>query len=112
MQDLEEIAIQKLQLLLYFRYINDIILAAPTNSTNQVLKIFNSLHTRLQFTRRSGWMEESWEGDQIGLNFLDTIIIVENQKIIFDTKKPRRVSGRFLNFHSQKHLLCHKKGHY
>jgi len=56
MQELQEITIGRLsvRLLFYFRYVDDIILAAPSESINDILKIFNSLHVRLQFTMEIG----------------------------------------------------------
>ena len=56
MQDLEEIALKKLsvQPLFYFRYVDDVILALPSDTINDALNIFNSLHTRLQFTLEVG----------------------------------------------------------
>ena len=56
MQDLEEIAIGRLpyRLLLYFRYVNNIILTAPSKSVDDILRIFNSLNIRLQFTVKVG----------------------------------------------------------
>jgi len=41
MQDLEEIAIGRLsvQLLFYFRYVDDIILVAPSKNINDILKL-------------------------------------------------------------------------
>ena len=56
MQDLEEIAIGRLLiwLLFYFWWLGDIILAAPSESINNTLKIFNSLHIRSQFTMEIG----------------------------------------------------------
>jgi len=48
MQDFEEIVIGILpvRLLFYYRYVDDIILIAPSESID-ILGIFNSLHTRL-----------------------------------------------------------------
>jgi len=56
MQDLEEIAIMKLQIhpLFYYRYVDDIILALPSDNTEDTLNIFNSLHTRLRFIMEVG----------------------------------------------------------
>ena len=51
-----------------FSYVDDIILVAPHNSINNILNIFNSLHTRIQFTMEIG--------NDKRLNFLD--IIIEN----------------------------------
>ena len=59
------------------------------------------LYTRLQFS-----MEVS-VNDRIC--FLDTTIIIDNQRIIFDTYHKATFSGRFLNFYSN-HSLCHIKG--
>jgi len=60
MQDLEESAINKLliQSLFYYRYVDDIILALSSDTLN----IFNSLHSRLQFTMKIN--------TEKGLNFL------------------------------------------
>jgi len=41
--------------------------------------------------------------------FLDTTVIVDENKIIFDRYYKLTFSGRFLNFHSH-HSLCHKRG--
>jgi len=71
---------------------DDIILVASLDSMNIILKIFSSLHVRLQFT-----MEIDTEGK---LSFLDTLIMINKYKIIFDR---RRLSVRvdFLIF-----ILC------
>jgi len=49
MQDFENIAIQKLlvhltYVYLFYRYVDDIILAAPSESVDEILDTFNSLH--------------------------------------------------------------------
>ncbi|KYN04663.1 hypothetical protein ALC62_04467 [Cyphomyrmex costatus] len=48
-------------------------------------------------------------GSDNRLNFLDTTIIIDNCRIIFDNFHKKTFSGRFLNFHSN-HLIYHKKG--
>ena len=48
----------------------------PSNNIDDTLNIFNSLHTRLQFT-----MEVSIDDR---LNFLDMILIIDSQRIIFN----------------------------
>ncbi|KAG5316795.1 NU1M oxidoreductase, partial [Acromyrmex insinuator] len=63
---------------------------------------FNSLHIRLQFN-----MEIEFFINR--LNFLNTTLIIDSQRIIFDTCYKTTFSERFLNFHSN-HSLCHKKG--
>ena len=74
MQDLEETALKKLsvQPLFYFRYMDDILLALPSDAINDTLNIFNSLHTvfRLQFT-----LEVGTNGR---LSFLDTMLVIDN----------------------------------
>lgn len=52
MQDLEEDALNTLGLNMtfYFRYVDDVIMTIPENSIDDVLKTFNSIHYRLQFT--------------------------------------------------------------
>jgi len=83
-------------------YIDDIVLALSfENIDNIILTIFNSLYTRLQFT-----MEISFDNR---LNFLDTTLIIDSHRIIFDTYHKTVFSGRFLIFHSN-HPLCHKRG--
>ncbi|XP_018361291.1 PREDICTED: uncharacterized protein LOC108760020 [Trachymyrmex cornetzi] len=52
LQDLEKSGISKLRVepLFYFRYVDDIILALPSDNIIDTLNTFNSLHIRLQFT--------------------------------------------------------------
>jgi len=52
LQDLELVAINNLpfHLPFYYRYVDDIILAAPSNSLDILLQTFNAQHSRLQFT--------------------------------------------------------------
>ena len=69
MQDLKETALKKLsaQPLFYFRYVDDILLALPSDTVDDTLNIFNSLHTRLQFTLEVGTSGR--------LSFLDTMLV-------------------------------------
>jgi hypothetical protein len=103
MQDLESAAIKKLSchLPFYYRYVDDIILAAPENALTVIHDSFNSLHNRLQFT-----IEKEKEGK---ISFLDVLLIKCNNGIIFDQFRKPTFSGRYLNFFSH-HPLCHKKG--
>ncbi|XP_070169669.1 uncharacterized protein [Polyergus mexicanus] len=103
LQDLEMRAIEILPISLsfYYRYVDDVVLAAPPSTFSAILQTFNSFHPRLQFT-----MEE--EADN-RLNFLDTTIILENNIINFDWYHKPTYSGRYLNFESR-HPLCQKKG--
>jgi len=54
LQDLETQALQLLQfkIPIYCRYVDDILLATHHSQFNDILKIFNSFHTRLKFTRK------------------------------------------------------------
>jgi len=78
LQDLEQMAISQLSIHLpfYFRYVDDILLAAPGEWLDKILNIFNSFHERLQFT-----LEIS---DNNSINFLDVTIIIDGQGIVFD----------------------------
>lgn len=103
LQDLENKAIGRVpfNLPFYYRYVDDIALAAPSSMFNEVLGIFNSFHPRLQFTLE--------EGVDNKLNFLDVTIIVNNNLIEFDWYHKPTFSGRYLNYKSN-HPLCHKRG--
>jgi len=78
LQDLEMNAIRKLplHLPLYYRYVDDILLAAPIDRLDSILEVFNSYHERLQFTLEIGVNHR--------INFLDVTIILKDQKILFD----------------------------
>ncbi|XP_071574822.1 uncharacterized protein [Temnothorax nylanderi] len=103
LQDLETRAIGTLgfSLSFYRRYIDDIVTAVPSSKFNTVLRIFNSYHSRLQFT-----MEEETNNR---LNFLDVTLIQMNNFIIFDWYHKPTFSGRCLHFESR-HPLCQKRG--
>jgi len=102
MQSLELQTINNLPFvpIFYFRYVDDIALAAPTSHLNTLLLKFNSFHPRLRFTLEIG-------GDV--LNFLDLTIIKKEGRLIFNWYRKPTFSGRFLNFHSH-HPFLHKKG--
>jgi len=103
MQDLEERAISSLSLHFpfYFRYVDDIALAALSASCKNILHVFNSFHKRLQFTIEIA--------DENTLNFLDVSITINRNFIEFDWNRKPTFSGRFLNFFSQ-HPISHKRG--
>jgi len=54
MQDLETVCLNKInfQLTLYYRYINDILWAAPSDKIDIIFKTFNDYHDRLKFIER------------------------------------------------------------
>jgi len=76
-QDVEREFLGKLdfRLLFYFRYVDDILTAVPKTAIDSIVDKFNAHHPRLQFTLEI-------EGDRI--NFLETTIIKNNNKLIFD----------------------------
>ncbi|EFN71144.1 hypothetical protein EAG_00225, partial [Camponotus floridanus] len=85
----------------YFRYVDDIILAAPSLHFSSILKVLNSVHKRLQFT-----IEFS---DNNTINFLDISLIVNENRLEFDWFRKFIFSERFLNFFSY-YSIAHKIG--
>jgi len=102
MQDLEKRVLEtfNFDIPFYFRYVDNLVMAVPTSKIELVIETFNSIHTSLQFT--------SEIGHKI-INFLDTTIIIKNNRIIFDWYHKPTFSGRYLNYWSQ-HPLSQKKG--
>jgi len=102
LRDLETKALKTLpfSIPIYFRYVDDILLAAPDDQLFNILDIFNSFHKRLQFTL------EISSGNRI--NYLDVTIILDNQTILFDNYEKPTNTGRYINYHSQ-HPLSQKK---
>ena len=84
----------------YFRYVDDIALAIPSDKVNFILESFNAFHPRLQFTIEIG--------NNI-LNFLDTTIILNDGSVEFDWYHKPTFSGRYLNFNSW-HPVSQKRG--
>jgi len=70
-------------------------IAVPNHLVDEFLKIFNSLHTRLQL-----------EVGGICLNFLDVTIINANEKLEFNLYHKLIFSGRYLSFLS---IRSHKR---
>ncbi|XP_072758707.1 uncharacterized protein [Anoplolepis gracilipes] len=103
LQDLESKALQSIKYTppFYFRYVDDIILAAPLHLINHTRGIFNSFHPRLQFTAET-------ESDNV-INFLEVTIIRNKNLFIFDWYHKPTFSVRYLHFLSQ-HPECQKRG--
>lgn len=78
MCDLEDRAITNLPFILpfYFRYVDNIVLAAPKLRVPDILQTFNFFHKKLRFT-----VEFS---NNNSINFLDTTIIINNNYIEFN----------------------------
>jgi len=92
MQDLEKRAL--------YRYVDHILTAVLRSKTKELLNSFNSLHPRMQFTIEIG-------GNR--LNFLDAMIINNNNLIEFDWYMKPTFSGRILSFLSD-HPLTQERG--
>ena len=75
MQKLEVRALSLIRLPFYYRFVDDILLAAPASSVKSILDIFTSQYPRLQFTVKVG-------GDR--LNFLDVTVIKDKELIKFN----------------------------
>jgi len=108
LQDLEEKALKTINLNLsfYYRYVDDIVLAAPEDQATNILNIFNSFHDRLQFTIE-------WENNK-RLSYLDLQLEVVNDSIVLDwfykeVSGRFLFSGRFLSYFSN-HPHCYKVG--
>ena len=89
-----------LDILFYYRYVDDICTALPPSQIDVLLERFNAFHPRLQFTVERGGKT---------INFLDVTVSVNNNRFNFDWYRKPTFSGRFLNFHSN-HPLTQKKG--
>jgi len=102
LRDLETRAISKLSFTLpiYFRYVDDILLAAPSDRLDYILEVFNSFHNRLQFTLETSMNDR--------INFLDVTVILNDRMILFDKYEKPTNTGRYINYHSQ-HPMSHKK---
>ena len=104
MQELESRAIEEIpyNIPIYYRYVDDIILAAPTNSFDEILAKFNSKHDRLKFT-----IELSQNNK---INFLNVTLSVEEKgRMSYNIHYKPTFSGRFINYYSH-HPWAHKKG--
>jgi len=103
MRDLESECLNRIncQPTFYYRYVDDIAMAIPSDSTDTILRSFNSYHERLNFTIE---YEESRS-----LSFLDLLLTLSDNTIHIDLYHKQTFSGRFLFFYSS-HPLCHKVG--
>ena len=79
-----------IHILLYYRYVNDIIIAAPNDHINKILYSFNFYHERIKFAVEYD--------DNRGINFFDVKLLIEDGRIIFDNYRKPTNSGRYLNF--------------
>ena len=101
MDDLETKCIASLpfQLPFFFRYVDDIITAVPTDKIDTILNTFNSYNHKIKFT-----IEDESDGK---ICFLDVLIIRNGEKIKTNWYQKPTCSGRLLNFYSH-HPLSYK----
>ena len=86
---------------IYYRYVDDIVIAALNDHINAILYTFNSYHERIKFTVDYG--------ENRGNHFLDVKLLIEDWRVIFANYKKSTNSGRYLNFFSN-HPVEHKRG--
>jgi len=92
MRDLEDKALNSvnIQPIIYYRYVDDILLFSHNEEVHSILEKFNSYHHRLKFTMES-------EVNHI-MNFLDITIHMKNNIIVTDWFHKTTFSGRYLHF--------------
>jgi len=103
MQDLEEKILESgnWKLKFYYRYVDDILFAAPLEDVDDILEQFNKYHERLKFSIE---MEHERR-----LSFLDLSLTVKNHTIYIDWYHKKTFSGRMLSYYSN-HSKAHKTG--
>ena len=101
MRRLQTVSLMSLDLdvVLYFRYVDDICTVVVSSKIDLLLEQFNLFHPRLQFISEVG-------GDEI--NFLDVTISINENGFGFDWYRKPTFSGRFLNFNSN-HPMSQKR---
>ncbi|XP_015511566.2 uncharacterized protein LOC107218257 [Neodiprion lecontei] len=103
LDDLEQYCLNKLDFKpsFYFKYVDNIITAVPSDKVAEMLSVFNSFYLRLQFTPE---LESNHR-----ISFLDVLIINDNQLIKTDWIHMATWSRRYLNYHSH-HPRSYKIG--
>ena len=90
----------RVNILIYYKYVDDIILTVPIDRIDDILTMFKNFHNRLQFT-----VEIEKESC---LSFL-LLIKIDNNKIIIDWFHKKTFSGCYLSFYFN-YSTCHKIG--
>lgn len=95
MENLEEECLSSLDFPIKFlyRYVDDILLCAPTDKTEEILDRFNNFHNRLQFTMES-------ENEHRQNSFLNLQLQVVDNNIVTNWYRKPTWSGRVLNYMS------------
>lgn len=94
MDDVLDTVVSKLPFQVPFlkKYVDDIITAVPSDSIEETLIIFNSIHSKIQFTTET-------ESD-CSVPFLDMLVIRDGTSIMTDWYIKPTASGRYINFYS------------
>lgn len=95
MNKITQMVLEKIKFLIpfIFIFVDDTLLAVPSDMVQYILDLFNSIHASLQFTI---------EVEQNGrIPFLDLLVIREDNQIVTDIYKKPTSSNRILNYHSQ-----------
>ena len=91
-QDLEKNIFSNLtvHISFYYRYVDDIVLAAPKDEINNILDSFNAYHERIKFTVD--------HGDEFGVNFLDVKLSARVAALYLTCTKSRQIQEGFSVF--------------
>jgi len=102
-RDLEKNVLNALNIrpVLYYRYVDDILLSVSKEEIHIILNKFNNYHHRLKFTLEI-------EVNRC-LSFLDITLKIKNNRIIIDWFHKITFSGQYLSFYSN-HPTSHKIG--
>jgi hypothetical protein len=102
MDDLEVHCLESLNFKIstFLRYVDDIFAIIPRSKINEVLNAFNNYHPRLKFTFEI-------ENNNV-INFLDTTVIRNDERLITNWYRKPTFSGRYINYFSN-HPQNYKK---
>lgn len=76
----------------FYRYVDDIFMILPRDKLLSVVDVFNSYHPRLKFTYETELNNS--------LNFLNTTVCKDNNKLITNWYRKPTFSGRYINYFS------------
>ena len=102
MDDLEVHCLESLNFKIstFLRYVDDIFAIIPRSKINEVLNAFNNYHPRLKFTFEIE--------NNNAINFLDTTVIRNDERLITNWYRKPTFSGRYINYFSN-HPQNYKK---
>ena len=83
----------------FYRYVDDVFAILPKDKVLEVVSVFNNYHPRLHFT-----YETEIDGC---INFLDTTVIRDGNKLLTNWYRKPTFSGRYINYYSS-HPVTYK----